>query len=418
MALTILASLLFATAVLFASPTNAALSCDDDPAFVLKNSWKPLKDGAVRNCDWIKTLEKKKRNWICNRKDGKNENRKKVKKICPAACDYKPCKEKPDPVTQCPEWIDENSEGGDCSKYKPGLSCDYNYKYFGGCGAEAPLNCYPSNTYICDDKDSFWIKTTFLDLPCVTELTIKPGVGESCEPCPEVSPEDICPPEKPEGGKSCDLEEGTTCNYDFEVTGCSPEDLQCTPLSLFFCSSGEWMVIMTLPVPCPIKINQCPDSPPAHDSSCTAGLSCPYDYRNTSCDEGIEICSPHAHYDCTETNGWAYAISDFFCESQNYPDGHYDECDPSVPSKYKKCPDSPPANYSSCTAGLSCPYDYRNTSCEEGKEICSPTAHYDCTETNGWALSISDFFCESQNYPDSHYDECDPSVPSKKSDPV
>jgi hypothetical protein len=83
MALAMLVGLLFATAILFASPTNAAPSCEDDPAFVYKKG-RPPKDGTVRNCYWIKNLKSDDRKEkICNSKDGRKGKRKKSKNIFP-----------------------------------------------------------------------------------------------------------------------------------------------------------------------------------------------------------------------------------------------------------------------------------------------------------------------------------------------
>ena len=492
MASAMLVGLLFATAVLFAFPTNAAPTCEDNPVFVYRKG-KALKDGTDKNCDWIKSLPMRKRDRICRRKDKNNNNNngagKRIKKICPEACGG--CKEK---KNICPKSFNDpdsgrkNSEGGDCSKYEPGLSCDYNYEYTGGCGAEAPIICNPIDTYTCGDEDSTWSKSSFERFPCIVKTFLPSGEtcdpnqcsleppeqgsrcdaaqvylscpygyqytgctfqngfsctatdyyvcnenliwdfvqlqmlpcfdespnsaqGMTCEPCPKVEPEGICPPEKPKGGELCDLEKGTTCRYDFEVTGCSPEEMQCTSLSFFSCFDGEWAEAVADPRPCPPTDKSCPDSKPESGTRCirdgyNVGMSCNYEFADLSCDEDIEICSATEFYSCSETRGWMVAINDFSCFPET-PPGFMDRCDPSVPSK---CTPEEPEMGSKCSGiGINCDYGYAYTGCTAEEATCSATKLYTCGLDGTWSLALPDpIDCGETNPEPPIGDTCDP----------
>lgn len=80
-----------------------------------------------------------------------------------------------DPTASCPETKPVESSG--CSDVKPGLSCDYEYVYTGGCGENDPLLCTPIQAYTCEDAT--WSVATIIPLPCVGDPD--PDAGKVCD---------------------------------------------------------------------------------------------------------------------------------------------------------------------------------------------------------------------------------------------
>lgn len=476
----VLAGLLFATVTLFASPAKASrepLTCKDDPDFEFK---KPKKNGTLRNCDYIKTLNGQKKKNVCKKRINKGKTGPRVMKVCQDACGM--C----DPIDVCPKKFVKSGkskrkqkqvEGGDCSNFTPGMSCDYNYEYYGGCGENDPITCTASDTYTCNG-DSIWEKSSFEHFPCVIEgdgfltsgefpigdscdpgefCTLEPPEqgtkcdasqvnlecpynyvytgcnfqdgfdcdatsyyacnddqtwdliqwmvepcddpaqgsvgGETCQPCPKVEPEDICPSpsEKPEYGKVCDVE-GITCNYDFEITGCHAKELQCSPSSMFTCTNGSWDMIVSLPTPpCLPTGKTCPKEKPSslscRQNGYDPGLTCPFDYRDSSCDKNIEECTATESWTCTESHGWIIAIADFMC--LDAPDDFLHSCDPNA------CPLVEPMSGEKCSdIEGSCDYGYQYTGCTADDIQCSASRFYTCGSNGTWELALaSPIFC-------------------------
>jgi len=227
---------------------------------------------------------------------------------------------------ECPLAIPK--AGTDCQFSEE--KCAYDYQYI-GCTFEYGLQCV-AHAYASCNRENMWETEFLASMPC-------PGMekgmpfGETCRPCSEVKPEDpICPSDRPTAGKLCGSSDIMDCEYDFGITGCSASDLQCTAASIFACSEGVWLEAVVDPLFClPPLTRKCPDSKPS-DYACMqngyeVGLVCNYDYRNTSCEEGKEVCSSLETYECSEY-GWLAIAKDFFC--LNPPKDFLNECDPVV----------------------------------------------------------------------------------------
>jgi hypothetical protein len=134
------------------------------------------------------------------------------------------------------------------------------------------------------------------------------------------------------------------------------------------------------------------------------GLDCDYEYVNTSCNEGEVKCSPIEFYSC-RSDGWALAMPMFSCPG-DYPSSFAEPCSPPDKTKPedespppaptgKFCPELRPESGASCSnydLGLNCDYEYVNTSCEDGKEQCSPTQFYTC-RADGWSVAMARLGC-------------------------
>jgi len=406
MALAMMLGLLFATMALYASPTNANVVasplCKDDL------QWTFEKNG--ENCDWIKSLPKKKRKKVCNRKnERKGTSTKKIKKFCPVACDA--CKK-----TDCPKKFKKGNTEKKCSKYQPGLTCESNYKYTGGCGADDPINCNAIDTYTCE-KDLKWSLSTLDVAGCVTESGDGPlfPSGETCDPAE-------CPLALPEPWTDCDLAPTQDqCAYNYQYFGCTFETLQCYPSAFASCNEEKkWEIMISgMQEPClgmdegipfgdtcepcsEVKPEDtiCPSDRPTAGKSCDIGVDCEYDFGITGCDALDLQCTAASIFACSE-GVWLEAVVDPL---------------PCLPPLTRKCPDSKPSDYACMQngyeVGLVCNYDYRNTSCEEGKEVCSSLETYECSEY-GWLEIARDFFCLEP--PKDFLNECDPVVIEPKS---
>lgn len=214
--LVLLLGLLFAITTLFSSPTNAV--CDDDP-----DSGRRLRR---KSCDWLKSKRKGKITKLC--KKMKNLRRK-----CPSTCGL--CNNE---TRTCP--TNEPDVDSPCDKAQVGLRCPYAYNYL-GCTFAGGFHCSPAGEYTCNNNSLIWEYSAIIPLPCVRpDDDIDPNVqGTTCEPCPQVEPEDMCSTEKPTPFEECSID-GITCSYDFVVTGCSVENIKCLALSSFSCYDGKW----------------------------------------------------------------------------------------------------------------------------------------------------------------------------------
>jgi len=311
--------------------------------------------------------------------------------------DTEPC----DPKEFCPSLL---PDFGSSCELSPDLSCPYEYTYI-GCTFEDGVSCVPLTTAFCSDTNE-WESLSVLFPPClVLELDIPSG---TCEPCPEEPPEKNCPLEKPTAGSECLIQ--ADCSYDFETTGCTADDIQCTPTSYFFCLDGQWEEggVATLQCPPPIGL-PCPEKQPT-DTECrsngfAAGLKCEYDFRSVSCDEDSPSCQPGTFYFCTDDDGWQIAISDAFC--LDYPPGFYDVCDP-TDSEF--CPLEAPENQTPCSnIGQNCDYGYSILGCTLEEATCSPSRFYECTQEGMWQLSLPSIpLCEEPDLVVPIFGPCDP----------
>jgi hypothetical protein len=310
--------------------------------------------------------------------------------------DTEPC----DPKEFCPSL---QPEFGSSCELSPGIGCPYEYVYF-GCTFVDGISCIPLTTGRCSDTNGWQFISLFIDQCFDPEPGIPSG---TCEPCPEEPPEENCPLKKPRPDSECDIQ--GDCSYDFEITGCTAEDIQCTPSSSFSCFDGRWKeaVIDTFRCPPPIGA-PCPEEEPT-DTECrsngfASNQKCDYDFRNVSCDEDSPICEPTKFYTCTDGDGWVVASLDVFCE-ESFP-GLFEECDP-TDSEF--CPLKAPENQTPCSnIGQNCDYGYSIVGCTLEEATCSPTSFYECTEEGIWQLSLPGIFCEEQD-PDVPVSQpCDP----------
>lgn len=484
-----LACLIFAIVALLASFATALPipSCKDDPSFVYK---KPKKDGTIRNCEWIESLPKGKRNKICKRrKNSEEEPFLRIRNSCPVACGY--CGGF---KTECPrKFYDpdsgkKRSEGGDCSRYMPGLECETNFEYFGGCGEEDPITCVAKDIFTCG-KDATWIKSSFERFPCVGDVF--PPSGETCDPA-------LCPLNAPDNGSECfDQQVGTDCDYDYTVVGCTFEDATCSATRFFTCMEDRtW--IMAVPE-LDVRFCEDPPDPPIGDSCdpkefCPlrkphpetrcgedqAGLICEFDYKYFGCHftDGFS-CGPTSTYRCLENQEWEVAeLIVEPCPDPSQGSVQYQTCKPcprvepegicppEVPKpdtecfidhegscKYdfsitgcsaselqcspgrqffcsngrweelislpnlpceptgKLCPEEKPKDnlcrMHGYDPGLSCAYDYMDSSCDLTSESCVPITNYYCTENEGWMIAMASFMCEGDAYPPDFLHTCD-----------
>jgi len=311
--------------------------------------------------------------------------------------DTEPC----DPKEFCPPLL---PEFGSSCELSPGVDCSYEYTYI-GCTFEDGVSCVPLTTASCSDTNEWLVLSVFI-VPCFDpELGIPSG---TCEPCPEEPPEVNCPLEKPTAGSECNIQ--ATCSYDFETTGCTAEEIQCTPTSFFSCSEGQWEEGVAAKLLCPpIGGASCPEKEPT-DTKCRSNgfapdQQCEYGFRSTSCDEDSPQCLPDTFYFCTDFDGWQVAMSDVFC--LDYPPGFGAVCDP-TDSEF--CPLEAPDNQTPCSnIGQNCDYGYFILGCTLEDATCSPTSFYECTQEGMWQLSVpSPNFCEEQDPNVPIFEPCDP----------
>jgi len=217
--LVLLLGLLFAITTIFASPTNAV--CNDDP--VSRNR------GRRKSCAWLKSKRKRKVTKLCKRK--------KFKRECSNTCGL--CNNE---TVTCP--TNEPDIDSPCEKAQVGLGCPYAYNYVGCAFFTGGFQCSAAGEYTCNNNNLKWEYVSNIPLPCDRPDNVPdPNVqGTTCEPCPQVEPEGICPTEKPTPFEKCSssIKEDFTCSYDFKVTGCSVESLECFALSFIDCYDGVW----------------------------------------------------------------------------------------------------------------------------------------------------------------------------------
>jgi hypothetical protein len=419
----VLIGILFATAALFATPAKAVSLipvCMDDPDFVYARG-SPKAGGPIRNCDWIASLVPERKEKVCKRRQVVRDKESPiVGSLCPVACEqcdkYK---------TTCPKKIKNKADGSKrkCKQFLPGLTCDYNYEYFGGCGEEDPILCQAKDTYTCG-VDGFWGKSSLEHFPCVGDIV--PPSGEPCDP-------GACPLQEPGFSSECHEDQiGIDCDFGYTWWGCTEDTMTCSPSSFFTCTEQlTWIAAIVDPIDCgntvpPPNFGEacdptliCPETKPEGGTSCDkdSGLECPYEYRDISCEEDKENCQPTEFYTCDEDYGWIFAIADYICEGFDYPPDFLHECDP---KQYpKQCPENPPGIMESCyNEGLQCNYGYNWIGCTEETMTCGPSSFYTCTSDGFWVGAHMDpIDCGNMIPPDKLWQSCDPAKVCPKETP-
>ena len=136
---------------------------------------------------------------------------------------------------------------------------------------------------------------------------------------------------------------GLKCSYDYTFTGCTWDEIQCTPKTVKICDTGirvwqpnaailqfcgpneevsEGFPFNEACKPCP-KVKPagkaCPKDAPVNQSDCSKykkrldGRRCKYDFRYTGCnlDEVKERgCTPFRSFECTEEKKWQESVAD------------------------------------------------------------------------------------------------------------
>ena len=362
-----------------ASPIGNSSLCKEDPALEIR---KPKKDRTPRDCAWLSTQNVNKQNKICDKLQRKNRN------ICPVTCDL---------TCECPASFGSGDlvDGGDCSSFIPGLSCDDNYEYINGCGSSDSITCTAIDTYTCNRGK--WTKSSFVNLPCVGNIF--PPSGQKCDPT-------ACPFNDPAISSTCvDARVGKDCHYDYKIFGCSDEDAQCTASKFYTCMEDltTWIMAVVDPPYCGVPVKPiegnfaigdscdpgefCTFQPP-ESKNCDdvqVGLSCPYNYQYVGCnfEDGFS-CIAIDNYYCDEEKQWERAIlAPLPCVDP----------DPGIPSgkSCEPCPAVKPAGVcppSKPIAGRECYIDYRGECDYFGIKGCSAdeleytvTSRFTC---DGW----------------------------------
>jgi len=207
-------------------------TCKDDETFLYKNE-------GGKDCAWLGQKRKRKKNKIC-----KDSN---VLKAYPETCGA--CE------TTCPLNLSSSEFYQSCSKYKDGLTCNYNYIYT-GCTWNS-LQCTSQQFYECGQSE--WMRVSMMPAPCENLPPDLPLYRE-CEPCPKVEPAGECPDIPPDFGSKC-TQVGQECKYGFRLTGCSPEKLGCSPTEWHYCTEENvWIVAMAGMVQCPETLPIIPET--------------------------------------------------------------------------------------------------------------------------------------------------------------
>ena len=242
-----------------------------------------------------------------------------------------------------------------------------------------------------DDEDTVAVSVVTTRAPATTPVTVA-----------------VCPL-NPEFNSPCRTV-GDICDYDHLYTGCTWEDLQCTPVISCECFSDEtWQCLIAASVQCNDGIG----------GGGFGGSSMMFEFENEPVAEA------------------AAAVAATNTSTTTIPDGlpWGDRCDPSddlpqaqpdtiVPVEVEgrlngECPESGP-NFGSCSdeyvPNLICEYDYIYTGCSWDELSCGSVMSCECDQFNDgdWACrSFSMFPCNAQTTPDDlpWGQSCDPSSP-------
>lgn len=254
-----------------------------------------------------------------------------------------------------------------CHRQQRGINCDYDYRYL-GCSFENGYSCPAFVNAQCTAKQ-LWELNHLVTIQCINTEPNSP-VG-TCEPCPRVQPEDICPAQKPTPGTECDVGE-VDCSYDFKYTGSSTDDLECTPEHVISCANGRWTVL-------------CPEALSDTFSSCRAeqvGLECHYNHIYTGCtfSEGFE-CTPVETATCGSDLRWSVTsiiVAECADPDPGSPSGN--SCEPCAEVEpVGICPAAKPIAGQPCNIeGDECKYDNVLAGCTASTLQCTPLNLMSC----------------------------------------
>jgi len=326
----------------------------------------------------IKPWKKKKR--ICKKN-------KEVQSSCPQTCDRFFRKE-------CPSKKTSRIFEKDCSKkYQHNRQCDYDYSYT-GCTWE-DLECTSQQGYTCDYDSSTWNLATTIIEQCLDPPKNFPPFDEECTPCSDSKPAKECPKKEPTIQEDCSAyENDLTCAYDFMITGCTQDELQCSPTSYFTCEQEQgWQRIDALYPPCP---TECPSTYKSSEfqDDCSEkyedNRQCNYDYRYTGCTWDELECTSLQGYTCDhdEFPTWQHEITSIQ-ECVNPPNGLpvLGDCTPCSDVPAEGCPETAPTIQEDCSAfenDLTCDYNLMLTGCNKSELECLPENSFTCSEGKQW----------------------------------
>ena len=149
-----------------------------------------------------------------------------------------------------------------------------------GCAIDE-LQCTPTDFYTCSNEN-IWQHGTLLPLSCVFDIPPEDDIPirKACAACSGVEPVDLCLAKEPQSGANC-------IGYNFDYTGCTSGELQCTWTSMYTCSkyNGWEVALFADPKPCPKKV--CPYKTPTSEYCIDyeEGLNCEYEFRYTGCNK-------------------------------------------------------------------------------------------------------------------------------------
>jgi len=337
------------------------------------------------SCNDIKSKPWKEKKRICRKN-------KEVQSSCPQTCGrfFK---------KRCPSKITSRIFEKDCSKrYQHNRQCDYDYKYT-GCTWD-DLQCTSQQGYTCDYDSSSWNLATTIIEQCIDPPKDFPVYETKCTPCSDSKPAKGCPKKEPTIQEECSAyENDLTCAYDFMITGCTQDELQCSPTSYFTCEQEQgWQRIDALYPPCP---TECPSTYKSSEfqDDCSEkyedNRQCNYDYRYTGCTWNELECTSLQGYTCDhdELPTWQHEITSIQ-ECVNPPKGLpvLGDCTPCSDLPAEGCPTKPPTNQEECSDfenGLTCEYQFILTGCTPDDLTCSPISFFTCEQDQLWQQSLA-----------------------------
>jgi hypothetical protein len=285
-----------------------------------------------------------------------------------------------------------------CGK-TPEEGCSYDYSV-AGCTPEQ-IECRADSTYYCGD-DGFW----------EIEYDFRPKC-KAPEGCPwgECDPYDfdnfcnLCPDEAPEPETPCEENSDEGCSYDYSVSGCTPEEIQCSPDSTYYCNDGFWEVEYNYrpeglecvpPEPCPSgecdpddfdpTCDLCPATKPTEGEKCRTPFpfeeGCVYEYSVGGCGNNPE-CLPVSTFYCGDDGVWVEE-DDIRPKCLLAPGCPKGECDPdNFDRTCSLCPGEKPEEGTDCETPFpfedACVYEYSVGGCGNNPE-CRPVSYFYCNE--------------------------------------
>lgn len=298
------------------------------------------------------------------------------------------------PATQCPLRAPRPFSDS-CDGYEVGQTCNYGHVFTGcdwdelSCTWTKSCNCMPQGFWACAMASiAACPKVTEFDEDIGRDVVVSPPRdlpwGTLCDPDQDPPtgpppptddttvdgrPSDECP-EKDELTTCAGYEDQLTCNYDYMYTGCTWDELNCTPLMKCRCdqsftSEGGWACLSryiapcqskpeghpfgqycdpTAPLPLPSKeeeggdavdgrlSDECP-AEAMYGESCAGfvdDLTCDYDYIYGGCTWNELSCFPVVSCSC-DGNWQCMSMAMVPCDSE--PEGlpAFQSCDPGAP---------------------------------------------------------------------------------------